>query len=151
MDAIAIFDQVRNTTTRVINSLSDEQFFKIPAGFDNHIAWNLGHIVVAQQSMIYRASGLPTITTSQHARMFKPGTSPAEWTEQPDVADIKALFIESSRKLGEDMAANKFETFFPFETTTRFKINNLGEALSFNSFHEGLHLGTILSILNFLK
>jgi len=35
-----------------------EQLNKIPEGFSNNLIWNIGHIIVTQQVLIYKLSNL---------------------------------------------------------------------------------------------
>ncbi|WP_353938893.1 DinB family protein [uncultured Chryseobacterium sp.] len=35
-----------------------DQLNKIPNGFNNNLIWHIGHIIVTQQKLIYRGSGL---------------------------------------------------------------------------------------------
>lgn len=142
-----IFKQSRNLITAVTSTLTDDQLFMIPTGFDNNIAWNLGHIVAVQQSLTYRLAGLPTLTTREQNRMFRPGTSPADWAERPDPAELRRLLAESTEQLLADYP-DKFTSFQPYTTTTGFSLASIHEAVAFNDFHEGLHLGAILALRN---
>ena len=58
-NTISQIQQTRTHILSVLNELSLEQLNKIPAGFNNNIAWNLGHLVAAQQGVCYVRSGLP--------------------------------------------------------------------------------------------
>ncbi len=150
MDDINIFVQDRKLIRLALKGLSQEAFFAIPDGFDNNIAWNLGHIVVTQQALHYRLSGLPTLTTRQDILLFRTGSSPADWTERPDVERLIDLLKKTGPKLREDYAAGLFAGFQPYTTSTSVHLETIEDALAFNNFHEGLHLGTILALRNFV-
>lgn len=150
MDEIAIFEQVRRAIVATMRLFTEEQMFMIPDGFDNNVAWNLGHIAYLQESITYRLAEAPTVTNETHRAMFDMGTSPADWQTQPDIGDIKALLKETGMKLRPDYESGAFANFRPYTTKTGFHIATIDEAISFVNFHEGLHLGMILSIRNFL-
>jgi hypothetical protein len=147
--AIETFRQTRQLLALGVQGLTAEQMLAIPAGFDNNIAWNLGHILSVQQSLIYRLSGLPTTTTAEQNRMYRPGTSPADWAAPPDLDELIAQ-IAQAEQLAADYAAGKFTTYQDYTTSLGVRLQNVDEAIIFNTFHEGLHLGTILSLRNFV-
>ena len=150
MHSIDVFLQDRQLIQQVLAGLSEEAYFNMPQGFDNNIVWNLGHIIVTQQALHYRLSGQPTVTTKKDTAMFKTGTSPVDWTSRPDSARLLALLAETGPKLQEDYAAGLFATFRPYTTSTGIVLQTIEDALAFNNFHEGLHLGTILTLRNFV-
>ena len=151
MDALNVFLQDRQLIQQALAGLSTEAFLAMPRGFDNNIAWNLGHIIVTQQALHYRLSGLPTLTTKEEVAMFKTGTSPADWTSKPDISRLLALLGETGPKLQADYAAALFADFQPYTTSTGIELQTIEDALAFNNFHEGLHLGTILALRNFVR
>ncbi len=151
MDSINIFGQIRRTLAGLMKSLSEEQLLFIPDGFDNNIAWNMAHVVYVQESLTYRKSGVETITNDTHAAMFNMNTSPSDWTTQPDLAEIRELLKITGKKLASDYEAGVFKNFQPYTTSTGFSLATIEESIAFVNFHEGLHLGTILSIRNFLN
>ena len=57
--SLRIFENNRNVYLRFLESFSLEQLNKIPQGFSNNIIWNIGHIEVTQQILIYKLSSLP--------------------------------------------------------------------------------------------
>jgi len=151
MHSIDIFLQDRQLILQALAGLTEEAFFIIPQGFDNNVAWNLGHIIVTQQALHYRLSGQPTVTTKEDTAMFKTGTSPADWTSRPDTVRLLAFLMETGPKLQDDYAAGMFANFRPYTTSTGIILRTIEDALAFNNFHEGLHLGTILALRNFVR
>ena len=150
MHSIDVFLQDRQLIRQALAGLSEEAYFNMPQSFDNNIAWNLGHIIVTQQALHYRLSGQPTLTNKEDVAMFKTGSSPAEWTSRPDIERLLGLLVETGPKLQDDYAAGLFTTFRPYTTFTGIALRTIEDALAFNNFHEGLHLGTILALRNFV-
>ncbi|NUM43524.1 MAG: DinB family protein [Anaerolineales bacterium] len=150
MQAIEMLFQIRSLIARAVDGLSEDAFFTIPSGFDNNIAWNLGHIIVTQQALLYRLSGLPLYVSKEQVAMFRTGTSPADWSEKPDIAGLLVQLADHPQKLVEDYHVGKFQTYQPYTTSTGVTLNSFEDAVAFNCFHEGLHSGAILSLKNFL-
>ena len=63
---------------KVINDFSMDQLNKIPEGFNNNIAWNVAHLLVTQQLLCYKFSGLPLAVSDKMVKTFVKGTSPQE-------------------------------------------------------------------------
>ena len=146
---IAMFVQGRKLIAQAVAELTVAQWLHVPDRFDNNIAWNVGHIIAVQQSLIYRLSGVPQYTTKEFFRLYRPGTSPKDWSEQPDIAELKTMLATHVDLLVADDAAGKFQQYMPYTTTTNVVISTFAEALAFNQFHEGLHFGAILTLRNF--
>ena len=142
--------KTRHLIEEAVVDLSPQQMLAIPSGFDNNIAWNLGHIVVVQQLLHYRLCGLEMAVSDQQIAMFKTGTSPVEWQTEPDLTPIMACLHDLPQKLLADYQAGRFGKFKPFTTSTGIHLETLEDAIAFNNFHEGLHLGFILSLRNLL-
>lgn len=150
MQAIEMLLQIRSLIARAVDGLSEDTFFTIPPGFDNNIAWNLGHIIVTQQSLLYRLSGLPMYVSREQVALFRTGTSPADWSQPPDLGELLDQLVRFPQNLVEDVQAGKFQTYQPYTTSTGVTLNSFEDAVAFNCFHEGLHSGAILSLKNFL-
>lgn len=153
MNAINTLIQTRTLLHKAVANLSETEWLTVPDGFDNNIAWNVGHINVVQQSLIYRLSGLPTYTEKIHAKMYLPSTNPTMWTElgvQPDIPLLIEQTTTFAELLKQDYEAGKFVQFNPYTTGTGIQLSTVEDAIAFNNFHEGLHLGTILSIRNLI-
>lgn len=149
--AVTLMTQTRKLTYMVVKDLTPEQFLRVPEKFDNNIAWNLGHMLVVQQFLIYGRSGLTLHVSDEMAAMYLPGTSPADWTVAPDMEELLALSREHMALLAADYGAGKFASFGGYSSsTTGLDLQTIDEALGFVNYHEGLHMGAIMAIKNLL-
>ena len=57
--------KTRKFLLKITAHLSNEQLNKIPAPFKNNIAWNLAHLVVTQQLLCYKLSGLKCLVSEE--------------------------------------------------------------------------------------
>ena len=127
-----------------------EQLNLTPAKFSNNLIWNIGHIVAAQQSLVYRTSNLPMNIPDEFFDKYKPGTRPGDPVSQNEVEEIKSLLTSMIDQTETDLANGKFVSFTERTTITGFHLGNLQDALVFNNYHEGLHLGYMKSIARFV-
>jgi len=145
-----IWETNRKHYLKLIESYSLEQLNKIPEGFSNNLAWNLGHIIVAQQGLVYRLSGLPINVSDEMNEKYRNGSKPTGTTTQAEVDELKALLFSLLEQTKEDYAAGKFVTYNEYTTGTGFHLANIKDAMEFNNYHEGLHLGFMMNIRKFL-
>ena len=131
---------------KIIDGLTLEQVNAIPKGHRNSIAWNLAHLVVTQQLLCYKLSGLPCAVPEVMIQRFQKGTVPSKALSQQNFEEIKSLFIALPLALEKDLEAGVFKDYTPYTTSVGIVLANIEEALSFNAFHEGIHLGVVLSI-----
>jgi|SRR5690606_29537767 hypothetical protein len=129
---------------------SAEQLNFIPVGFNNNLIWNLGHIIVAQQSLVYKGSNLPMHITEDIVELYKPGTKPTRTITAAEIAELKTLLISVIDQTESDLQKGIFTHYNERHTITGFHLASLQDALEFNNFHEGLHLGCMMSIRKFL-
>ncbi len=148
MEAINILKKTRQLTHQAVSELSHEAYLTIPPGFDNNIAWNVGHIIVVQELLSYKLCGVEMAVSEEQVAMFKNGTSPADWQREPDVPHLLEQLLALPQRLEADYRSGVFSKFQPFTTSTGVYLPTLAEALVFINFHEGLHLGFILALKN---
>jgi hypothetical protein len=127
-----------------------EQLNKIPEGFNNNLIWNLGHIVVVQQLLVYRGSNQPMAVSMEMVNKYKSGSKPTEPVTQEEVNQIKELMESLVAKTEEDYKNGIFTTYNEFTTSTGFHLASVQDALEFNNYHEGLHLGCLMSLRKFI-
>ncbi len=142
------------TSRRIYASLFDqynlEQLNTIPAGFNNNLIWNIGHVVAAQQGLVYRSSNLPMYISDDFFNRYKPGSKPTAAVTQQEAEEIKQLLTSLIDQTETDLANNIFQSFNERMTGTGFYLRNLQDAFAFNNYHEGLHLGYIMSLRKFI-
>lgn len=142
------FDILNATRNNIVNSIKDlslEQMNTIPTGFKNSIAWNVAHVVVTQQLLCYKLSGLEMNLPANCIDRFKKG-SEAVLVSQKELAVIKAQLIDFPVKLEEDYNTDLFKHFDEYPTSYNVTLNSIEDAISFNNTHEGLHLGYIMAM-----
>lgn len=129
-----------------LENLSLEELNKIPDGYNNNIVWNIAHTVVTQQILVYRLSGLPMVLSNEMIETYKKGTRPTKNLTQADVDVIKGLLFSTIEKTKEDFENKVFTEFETYTVTTKNILTKVEEAIDYNSFHEGIHLGYILAL-----
>lgn len=143
------------TTSRKIllaylNDYSLEQLNKIPPGFSNNLIWNIAHIVVVQQMLVYGLSGLPMMVSDEMISKYKRGTRPDEDVSQREVDEIKALLFTTIQQTAADFENDIFKEYREFTTTTGFYLYSAKNAMEFNNYHEAVHTGVMMSIRKFI-
>ncbi|MEN8223345.1 MAG: DinB family protein [Acidobacteriota bacterium] len=146
MSSINILKQNRAIILKGLKDLSPEQLCLIPPGYRNNILWNFGHILAVQQFLHYKLSGIEPDVSDKMMDLFKKGTSPEDWSSTPDIKEVKELFLELPEKLSEDYQAKKFMEFQSYVTATGVVLQDIQQSLTFNNFHEGIHLGVIMCL-----
>lgn len=146
MTEIATLKKQRALIYKTVAGLSQEEWLTIPAFRKNNIAWNLGHIVTVQQTLTYGLSCLPLHVNEDYRSWYFRDTSPENWAAAPDLPRLLEELMTLPEIIEADYAAGKFVDFQPYTTVTGVSLNTIEEAMGFNNFHEGIHLGVIFSI-----
>jgi hypothetical protein len=141
-----IWETSRGLYQSFLDNYSLEQLNTIPEGMSNNLIWNMGHIIVSQQKLVYALSGLPMHISDSLFEKYQNGSRPDGKTSQIEVAEIKKLLSEIVQKTKADFEAGIFKEFHPYQTKTGFNLGTLKEAMEFNNYHEGIHLGIMMSI-----
>ncbi len=140
----------RKVLLQFLQGYTLEQLNKIPEGYSNNLIWNIGHIVVVQQMLVYKLSGLPMIVSEQMVEKYKRGSRPVQDATQADADEIQSLLFETINKTKTDFDSKVFNSYQAFTTMTGFTIQNAEEAMSFNIYHEAFHTGVMMSIRKFV-
>ena len=148
---ISVLKKTRELVLKRITNLSHEQLLKISEGFNNNILWNVTHLVVTQQLLHYKLSGLDCLIPDETIEAYRKGTTPpSEPMSEEEFEEIKELLAGLPDTLEEDFNEGIFKTYTEYTTSTGFVINNIEEAINFNNMHEGVHLGVIMALTKFV-
>jgi hypothetical protein len=140
----------RKIVSQFLENHSLEQLNKIPDGFKNNLIWNIGHIVVVQQVLVYKLSGLPMMISDELVQKYMKGTKPEHNVTQAEVDEIKSLLLKIIDQTKEDFSKKIFKNYQEYPTSTGFTIKSAEEAMVFNNFHEGLHIGIMMGLRKFI-
>ncbi|MGS2740279.1 DinB family protein [Sinomicrobium sp. M5D2P17] len=150
---VEILKSTRNLVVNAIEGLSPEEINKIPEGFNNNIAWNLAHLVVSQQILCYRLSGLECNVSEDIINDYRKGTAPDP--EKPiteeELRYFREIFLSNPDKLQEDYREGLFKTYNTYTTSMNVTLSDIDSAMAYNNMHEGLHLGYILALKRAIK
>ena len=130
----------------ILKDYTIEQVNKIPQGFNNNIIWNLGHMIATTQGLCYKRSGVPIRVSDAFFETFKSGSKPERFITEAEYDEIKALLFSTLGAIEKDYDAKLFQNFDPMVTRYNVDLNNIDEALAFIPFHDGLHIGYIMSL-----
>jgi hypothetical protein len=144
--SIEIIKKPRLGLLNLISELSIEQLNKIPAGFNNNIAWNLGHMIATQQGVCYKRAGLDTVIGEDFYKTYAPETKPEKFIDQDELETIKGLFISTLDRFETDCGKNLFSDYIPWTTRYGVELASIQDVLKFLPFHEGLHVGYIWAL-----
>lgn len=129
-----------------IKDLSTEQLNAIPNGFSNNIIWNLAHLVAVPQAVCYKRGGLAMKIDEEIFEQYKPGTIPQPFVNTHQIETYKALLINTIDVLEDDYQDEMFQNYQPWTTRTHVELKTIEESINFLSWHDGLHMGVIMSL-----
>ncbi len=127
-----------------------EQLNIVPAGFSNNLIWNIAHIIVVQQLLVYNLSGLPMMVSNDMISKYRRGTEPEQSVTRAEVEEIKWLLFSTLEKARKDFADNIFQEYDEFVSMSGFNITNAKAAMEFNNYHEAVHTGIMMQIKKFI-
>lgn len=148
--AFTIWHTSRMTYLKFLEKYSLDQLNQIPKGMGNNIIWNIGHVIAAQQGLVYRLSGNEMLVSKEFIEKYKNGSYPTGNTTLEEIEEIKQLLISTLNQTITDFNNNKFNSYHEYQTQTGFTLKNIEDAINFNNYHEGLHLGFMMKIKKFI-
>lgn len=143
--------QNRKILHRFLTQTPSELLHKIPAGFNNSIWWNIAHVVVTQQKLVYGLSGLPLNISQELVLKYQKGTFPVGTPTTEEIKTVETLLFDLPEKTRKDYENGLFQNFSTYMTTPKVELKSVEDAIAFNVFHEGLHLGTIMALIRAVK
>jgi len=138
----------RKAFIQLIDGLTIEQLNKIPEGYNNNIIWNFGHIVVSTQTLCYvRTAILNDAASVKFNEFYKKDTRPTYTVTEQEVAELKALALESIEKIKQDYTNGVFANIMPFSTSTYgVEMKSIEEVLITTIGHDNVHYGYAMAL-----
>jgi hypothetical protein len=141
---------IRKLYLELLENFDLDQLNKVPEGFNNNIVWNVGHIILAQQGLVYKGAGLELQVLSEIGGKYGIGTKPGEPVTAGELEKLKSLLIDVTGQTESDYYKGKFASYQERTTGSGFHLGSVEDAIVFNNFHEGLHMGYVNSIRKFV-
>ena len=139
----------RDYLKTLLGDFSDAEMFVIPAGCSSHLAWQIGHLAMAQYGLcLFRIRGraeldlelMPSYFRKQFSRGSVPNPDPAA---NPSVEQIREVFERVYQQvLAELPSVVDAQLDDPVESPYAATATKLGSLL-FSAHHEMLHAGQI--------
>ena len=149
MKTIDLLAMIRKTVEAATRPLDPALLTTVPEGFNNHILWQIGHISVVQQVLCYRFSGLEMPVDDSLLELFGRDTRPSNWPADaavPTYDELIAQLHEMAARLRSDYDSGLFQEFRSYRTMAGPVLESVEDAIRFTIYHEGIHMGYILSL-----
>jgi hypothetical protein len=145
-----ITHRLRELFDKYFEDYTLEQLNKIPVGFNNNLIWNLGHVMVSQQSLVYKGSGVDMYIGDDMLALYARGTRPERDATQDEVDAVKSLLWMLVENTEEDYNHGLFKTYNARKSEMGFSLDTVEDAIAFNNHHESLHLGIMMQLRKFV-
>ena len=141
---------IRGLMLGQLDGIEEDDWTVTPGGLSNNILWNAGHIAFYQSAFLLKHFGQPTPVPDSFKDLFKAGSKPAEWTQIPDVSEVKAVLKALPDAIAAADAAGAYAKCEPFKIGDRITMTDPMELFMFHAMHEGVHNGRIIAIKKLL-
>lgn len=141
-----VISKNRRILHALLHKTPKTDLYKIPKGFRNNIWWNIAHVVVTSQLLIYRLSGLDLLVEKELVNKYRKGTVPEGEPTEEEIEKISNYLTSTVEQLKLDYEGGKFKNFKEYMTSPGVALHCIEDAITFSVFHEGLHLGTISAL-----
>jgi hypothetical protein len=145
MDITVQIETLKNQRSNLLlqlENLSNEAIGLIPAGSNNNILWNLGHILVIPQYYFYVASEHPPHVEQYYIQNYMSGTRPNATDISKEYKAIKELLLPTLDLLKSDFEKEMFNDFRAFGNL------DFVSTLEFLTKHEAKHVVKINNLLS---
>ncbi|MFC5451096.1 DinB family protein [Paenibacillus aestuarii] len=134
-----------------LQAMTETQMDIQPAGFNNTIRWNIGHMIYWFDKCSAVSFGIPSAIPAHYEALFSSGTKPSDWTIAPPAKDELLQTLAAQLSQLSELSPEKLDTILtsPYQLGP-FEFHTAGELLNFALLHEAIHLGIISSQIKFI-
>jgi len=132
----------RKVLVDLTKALNEEQLNFIPRGHNNNIIWNMGHMLVVSESLLYKTSGSKPPLHGFDINRFGRNTRPDQVFNQSQISEISEALLRTVAIFNDTtsgMAATDRGTNEGFVLTQ--------DTLQFLLFHENIHYKTVIRLI----
>ena len=137
----------RNSMLKIMEKKSHDELVRIPENFRNSIFWNIAHLLVTPQLLCYKLSGLDLRIDETMVRQYGKGSIATVDVAASDIQYVKDHLLKAIEETQNDYNKGLFKDFKPYMTSTGIELKSIEDAISFNTFHDGIHVGIVLSLM----
>ena len=136
--------------SKLLEKFSLDQLNTVPKGYRNSIFWNVAHTIVTQQLLVYGLSNVPMLVDPDLVKTYRKDTKTVREATRDELTLIKSLLFSTIEQTQTDYDNGVFKNYTTYTTSINETLSTVEEAISFNAFHEGIHLVYILAMKNSL-
>jgi hypothetical protein len=141
-----VYRQTRKNILFFLDDLNEDKINRIPKGFTNNIAWNLGHIVVTQQLLFYSNSGKDVKISKEWVDNYRKGTKPPSRVRMEEFEKIKSVLVSSIDESEKDYVSGMFSSYNAYATSYGVQLNSIEDVIRFIYAHDAFHWGIIVAL-----
>jgi len=144
--SVEVIRATRRKFVELMDGLSLEQLNTIPAGFNNNILWNFGHVIASQQVVCYRLAEVPYRIDPKYIPKYGKDSKPEGFVDQAELDTLKALAISTMNDLITDFENGLFKPHTTYATSFGVPLSYVEDTILYVAMHEGLHLGYAIAL-----
>ncbi len=139
----------RQQTHLLLADINDEDWFRQPAGTRTHVAWQVGHLAMAQYGLcLFRVRGRrledTALMSSRFRKQFSRGSQPdPDPANNPTPSEIRNIFDRIYEQSMAEMATYDISLLSETVEEPHAVFNTKLGALMFCALHEMIHVGHI--------
>ncbi len=138
--------ETRKILVNFLETISREDLLAIPKHYNNNIWWNIAHVAVTQQLLVYKLSGLALNLPVDIIAKYAKGSIPSEEPSEEEFNTIKKALVALIDQTEKDYEKGIFKNYSPYITSANVTLESFDDAIAFNNYHEGIHIGSILAL-----
>ncbi|OWA37581.1 hypothetical protein B9G55_05890 [Saccharibacillus sp. O16] len=143
-------DRAQAQVLKYLEGVPEEARQVIPAGFSNHLHWQLGHILAVADRVVNGLSGRQPVLSAAYATYFAPGTRPADWTGEPPAWEELIQGLNQLPQRFREAYADKLDEELPNKDNFA-KAETLGDLVALNAGHMQHHAGFINALARIVR
>lgn len=141
----------RKALLEIMDSAGFEQLVRIPEPHRNSIFWNIAHLLVTEQLLTYKLSGLDLHIDPDFVSRYMKGTKGNADVSLDDVAYVRENLVKTVERTRKDYEKGLFKNYQSYTTSANVELKSIEDGIHFSCFHDGIHFGVVLSLMKIVK